>query len=223
MGKPAAGVDFLKALYRRQGDLFLLDQAAALEERAGQIDAAIATLEQIRSLAPSDTARDVRLASLLFLRSRFDRAYALLLPLRGSTGTDAEYWKMLADLAWQLQEDNVASDAYGQLQQRGDDVPIGAQRPEHGGAHGCVARFLCFGPSRLRHLGVGGLHLCTRSLDGIRARCIAGHSFASSPPKSRASKARASSQLRIGTDGITAGSARRRRQKIHAWKSLPKL
>ncbi len=122
LGKPAEGIVFLKAQFERHGgrNFALLDLVATLEERSGRVDEAIATLERIRVAEPANTARGVRLASLYFLRSDFSRAYALLRPLQQyATGKDAEYWQILAELAWQLQDDATATTAYSRLQNNG--------------------------------------------------------------------------------------------------------
>lgn len=136
VGRAAGAIAFLKRQYDRHGEIAYLDLAAAAEERAGRIDEAINTIQRAYSLGPDDVDRSLRFAMLLVLRSRFSEAYEVLLRLVDSVvASDTVYWKTLADLAWQLQEDEMAKKAYGQLQTSGvaqaDDVErlIGLLRP----------------------------------------------------------------------------------------------
>jgi hypothetical protein len=133
LGRPADGVAFLNGQFARHANPGILDAMAALQERSGRIDDAIVTLDRLRALpgAKPDAAQALRLATLLFLRADFARAYRVLQDLRNTLPAtpreeDAPYWKLFADLAWQLQDDAGATEAYGRLQAGGrasaDDV-----------------------------------------------------------------------------------------------------
>jgi hypothetical protein len=126
LGRPRDGIDYLNAQYSHRRDPAILETIAALQERSGRTDDAIATLERMLA-QPGPTASNttrpalaVRLATLLFLRSDFARAYRVLQDLQAQTpAEDTAYWRLLAELAWQLQEDRTATDAYGRLQASG--------------------------------------------------------------------------------------------------------
>lgn len=120
LGRPADGIAFLNAQYQRRNDAAILETIADLQERSGRIDDAIASMERLLKAEANNPGRAVRLATLLFLRSEFARAYAVLQPLRTLAANEAVgYWKLLADLAWQLQDDTTATEAYGRLQDTG--------------------------------------------------------------------------------------------------------
>jgi predicted Zn-dependent protease len=121
LGQPDEGVRYLEQQFRLRADPAILDILAGLQERAGRSDDAIASLERLAALKGPDPDLAVRLATLLFLRSDFSRAYQVLEPLQGRVPPEnAIYWKLLADLAYQLQQDAAATTAYGALNQGGN-------------------------------------------------------------------------------------------------------
>lgn len=138
LGRPADGIAFLDGQYRRHHDIEILEVITDLQERSGRVDEAIASLERMRRLGHGSPAHALRQATLLFLRSDFARAYAVLQAQQaGAKDEDSAYWKLLADLAWQLQDDATAERAYGRLQAAGraqaDDLERLVQllRPQH--------------------------------------------------------------------------------------------
>ena len=126
LGRPDDGIRFLEEQFTRRSDPAVLEALAALQERARRSDDAIQSLARLQALRPVDTGLALRLATLLFLRSDFKRAYDVLAALQSRVPAEnGEYWKLLADLAWQLQQDATASNAYGQLARGGK-----AQEPD---------------------------------------------------------------------------------------------
>ena len=140
LGRPADGIAWLKTRYEQHPDLAILEVVTDLEERSGRIDDAIATLRRILRLEPdaSNPAHAMRLATLLFLRSDFAGAYQVLQGMQARVAANhPAYWKLLADLAWQLQDDATAGLAYGRLQASGSAVSsdlerlVALLRPQH--------------------------------------------------------------------------------------------
>ena len=116
VGRPHEGVAFLEREYARRPRLLLLELQAALVERAGDIDGAIAAWRRVIGRAGATTPRVTTLATLLIVKGDHREAYRLLDAHRGAVAQDdAAYWRLLADVAWQLQEDTGAERALGTL------------------------------------------------------------------------------------------------------------
>ena len=129
VGRPAEGVAFLEARHAASGDPAILDTLAWLEERMGRVDQAIRAYERLIAASGATAERAVKLATLYFLRADFSRAFRLLDSLKDKVPADAvEYWKMLAELAWDLQEDDAARTAYGKLAARDKPEPADLDR-----------------------------------------------------------------------------------------------
>lgn len=120
LGRPDDGIQYLEEQFKASADPVILDVLASLQERARRSDDAARSLERLMAVSGPNPDLAVRLATLLFLRSDFSKAYEMLKPLQERAAIDnAGYWKLLADLAWQLQEDDTAKTAYGALQRGG--------------------------------------------------------------------------------------------------------
>ena len=121
LGEPQQGVRLLESAYASKPDPLLLELMASLEERAGRIDEAIANYRRLIEAAGNTPQRAAALATLYLTKSDFRQAYAVLSPLRKQARPDeADYWRLLADLAWQLQQDDAALQAYGVMAARAD-------------------------------------------------------------------------------------------------------
>ena len=120
LGRPGDGIQYLEEQFKARSEPVILDVLATLQERARRSDDAARSLERLMAIGGPNPDLAVRLATLLFLRSDFPRAYEILNPLQNRASIDnAGYWKLLAELAWQLQEDDTAKTAYGVLQRGG--------------------------------------------------------------------------------------------------------
>jgi len=131
-GRPADGIALLAAQAKR-GPIVLesavLEPLATLQERSGRIDDAIASYQRLIVAAGSNPVRAVKLASLYFTKGDFAGAYRVLLPLKDTAGaTDLPYWKSLADVAWQLQQDDTAATAYGKVVELGEYAQLDIER-----------------------------------------------------------------------------------------------
>jgi hypothetical protein len=114
LGQPQEGVQLLESAYAKQADPLLLELMAKLEQRAGRVDAAIRDHQRLIAAAGNTPPRAAALALLYLDKADFKQAFAVLSPLRGQAGpNEAEYWRLLADLAWQLQQDEAALQGYG--------------------------------------------------------------------------------------------------------------
>jgi tetratricopeptide (TPR) repeat protein len=89
---------------------------ARLYENIGQLERALACHEQLSRLKAMTLDDSVRQAQLLWRLQRPDAALTRLVALRGQAReTDRGYFSLLGDLAWRLEENVLAAEAYGAL------------------------------------------------------------------------------------------------------------
>jgi hypothetical protein len=121
IGRPEDALAWLEARWSQSADKTALGLAADLADRLGRRDRAISlNLELIAATAPT-VERVLRLATLQLLAGRYAEAHSMLRQFRGLAGRDArEYWDLLGDVAWLLQEDDSAIEAYRTLASRRD-------------------------------------------------------------------------------------------------------
>jgi len=119
LGRPQEALVWLEARARHAGDLAALALAADLADRMGRRDQAIALNLELVGKAEPSPERVVRLATLQVLAGRFAEAHALLKRFHARASPETrEYWELLGDLAWMLQEDDSAIEAYRALTAR---------------------------------------------------------------------------------------------------------
>ena len=112
VGRPEEALAWLEARADR-GDNQALALAADLAERMGRRDHAIELNARLIEKSPPGTERLIRMATLQVLAGRYADAHALLRRFRSTAPPEArEYWDLLGDLAWMLQEDESAIEAY---------------------------------------------------------------------------------------------------------------
>ena len=129
VGRPREGIAFLEREYARRPSPILLDQQAYLMERMGDLDGAIAAYRRLIDRYGATTDRIAKLASLLIARGNPKEAYALLeRHSKNVPPQDADYWRLLSELAWQLQEDVGAERAYRVLADTGKATPDDIER-----------------------------------------------------------------------------------------------
>lgn len=113
LGRPQEAVRYFEAAYAKKADPVLLELMARLEDRAGRPEEAIRQYRRLIEVAGDTPERATKLATLYLLKGDFKQAYAVLDPMRARAAPqDAEYWNLLGDLAWQLQQDDAALQAY---------------------------------------------------------------------------------------------------------------
>ena len=124
LGRPREGINWFAARYAATGQVLVLELAANLADRAGERDQAIAFNQQLIALLGPNEERLTRTATLLVLAGKFRAAHDLLNAYRSKVRPEAgEYWDLLGDLAWRLQEDESAIFAYRALSSRKEADP----------------------------------------------------------------------------------------------------
>ena len=119
LGRPREGLDWFVARYAASGQVLALELAADLADRAGERDRAIDLNTQLIAKSGPNEARLIRTATLLVLAGKFRAAHDLLNGYRAKIRPEAaDYWDLLGDLAWRLQEDESAIFAYRALSSR---------------------------------------------------------------------------------------------------------
>lgn len=110
------GITFLSKQYERSHDPMWLERIAYLAERIGDEKTAQESYQSL--LEQHDFRSDIlfRVAAFQMKRGGAQTALLLLQQYRSRvTASDSTYWKLLADLAWRLQQDDAAKDAYQHL------------------------------------------------------------------------------------------------------------
>jgi Flp pilus assembly protein TadD len=129
LGRPEEGVQFLDSAGGGTADPALLELTASLLERAGRTEEAIGRYRRLIDLAGNTPERAAKLATLYLLKADFAQAYAVLAPLRGRVASEkTEYWALLAELAWRLQQDDAALQAYGVMAALPNAESVDAER-----------------------------------------------------------------------------------------------
>jgi tetratricopeptide (TPR) repeat protein len=89
---------------------------ARLYENVGELERALACHEQLARLKAMSLDDGIRQARLLWRLQRPDAALTRLVALQGQArDTDQNYWLLLGDLAWRLENDLISTDTYGRL------------------------------------------------------------------------------------------------------------
>ncbi len=176
MGQPREGVAYLERQYARRPRTVLLESIAMLLDRSGDLAAAVAGYRRLIEKEGATTPRVAKLASLLILSGDFRVAYNLLDRHRARVAAeDAAYWKLLGDLAWQLQDDAGAQSGYRALADSGkaaaEDIArlvmlLRPRQPELA-ASAAEAAYARFGQSRFMLLALD-IHTQQRDRAALR-------------------------------------------------------
>jgi tetratricopeptide (TPR) repeat protein len=101
---------------------------ARLYEYVGELERALACHEQLARLKAMSLDESIRQAEILWRLQRPDAALTRLVALRGQAReTDSNYWRLLGELAWRLENDLLAAEAFSLLWKR-DKLPDIADR-----------------------------------------------------------------------------------------------
>jgi Tfp pilus assembly protein PilF len=124
VGRPDEGIAYFESRYAARPAAVLLENEAWLAARAGRDDQALTALTRLIDVYGATPARVTEAAVLMVRRAKFQAAYDLLERHRAvATAGDAEYWRLLGDLAWQLSRDDTALAAYRALAADGKAEP----------------------------------------------------------------------------------------------------
>lgn len=125
LARAEEGAAYFSRRYARSPEEVFLEIEAYLLERLGRDERAIAAYRRLVTAHPATGKRLLSLALLLLRNNRYQDAYAILDKHRRQVEpADVEFWNLFADLAWQLQQDGAAAEAYGLLagQPKSDDT-----------------------------------------------------------------------------------------------------
>jgi polysaccharide biosynthesis protein PelB len=115
-GRHKEGIKFFEDRYIALHQPALLEIAARLAERSGDDDLAQRLYFRLLKEQGFSTERVQKIANLYLRKGQYRQAYELMQKYRGKVdGKDAAYWKVMADLAWQLQHDDEAIKDYRRL------------------------------------------------------------------------------------------------------------
>ncbi len=120
-GRQDEGIRFFEARYQRERTPLLLEIAARLAQRNGDDDRAQSLYSRLLRLHGFNSEWVQKTANLYLQKGEYQKAYDLLKRnIRSVDKKDFTYWKLLADLAWQLQRDVDAAKDYRHLAASGN-------------------------------------------------------------------------------------------------------
>lgn len=121
LARPLEGAAFFENAHARNPRPQLLEQAAYLRHSMGDIDGAIADYRQLASQYGAYPKWAMVEASLLYGRDEKEKAFDVLNAAKAhATEQDASFWRIIGDLAWNMDKRDVAREAYRQRQQAPD-------------------------------------------------------------------------------------------------------
>lgn len=116
LGRPADAFAFLRSLPRGRESIAIDERSAALAERAGYDDQAIALYRRLQQRDPHNTGYALHTASLLYRHDDQVGAFAALGVARDyATDSNVEFWRNYGQLARLLELDSAANEAYKHL------------------------------------------------------------------------------------------------------------
>lgn len=120
-GNVSDGIAYFEAQYARGKDPLLLELAAGMAQRSGDDEGANKLYWRLIKQHGMNSARLLKVTTWYLQKGRYQDAYDLLKKHAGDADKkDFTYWKLLADLAWQLQHDDVATENYQRLAASGN-------------------------------------------------------------------------------------------------------
>jgi hypothetical protein len=124
LGRPADAMAFLKALPHGRNGAAIDQREAALAERAGYDDDALALYRGLQQRDPRNTRYALREANLLFRHDDQAGAFAALAVARDAAADgNVEFWRNYGQLARLLERDDAANEAYRHLLASGHASP----------------------------------------------------------------------------------------------------
>ncbi|HEX2824786.1 MAG TPA: tetratricopeptide repeat protein [Burkholderiales bacterium] len=106
VGRSREAADILQREYQRSGRPGILERRASLLERMGDLDGSIAAYRELIQRTGATKDRVMTLATLLMLRGSYKDAYDLLAGYQSYMSAEEDnYWRMLSNLAREMQDD----------------------------------------------------------------------------------------------------------------------
>ncbi|VVC83831.1 tetratricopeptide repeat protein [Sideroxydans sp. CL21] len=126
-GRQQEGIKYFEARYAVDHLPLQLEIAARLAERSGDDERAGVLYARLLKIQGSHSEWAMKVANLYLRKGEYRKAYELLQQNHANVDEkDYSYWKLLADLAWQLQQDSDATQDYRRLASAGklarDDI-----------------------------------------------------------------------------------------------------
>ena len=116
LGDAQGGLRFFEQAYQRSRQPWILEQLAELAERAGDPDRALGYWKAFLAATELTPARAVRVATLMLLQGQPEAGLALLEQAqRTASDADVAFWRLTAELAQLVQQDEIAIGAYRRL------------------------------------------------------------------------------------------------------------
>ena len=113
VGKPQEAITYLTHLHRQSPDKTILEQIAALYQRMGKGEQAFHYYRELEGQYGSTLAWTTKQASVLSSRGDLRGAYAMLQAVRSqASDVNNDYWELVGHLAWMLEDDQQAKQAY---------------------------------------------------------------------------------------------------------------
>lgn len=115
-GRQHEGIRFFQARYRATHQPWQLELAARMAQRSGNIKQAYLLYAELLQEHGFNEEWVLNTVNLDLQQGDYQKAYERLQQYSSRIPeSDRAYWKLLADLAWQLQKDDVATEKYRQL------------------------------------------------------------------------------------------------------------
>ena len=115
-GRQQEGIKYFEARYAVDHLALQLEIAARLAERSGDDEHAGILYSRLLKLDGSRFEWVMKVTNLYLRKGEYQKAYDLLQKNRANVAeNDFAYWKLQADLAWQLQKDSEATQSYRHL------------------------------------------------------------------------------------------------------------
>jgi Tfp pilus assembly protein PilF len=119
-GRHREGSRYFEDRYAANHRIAHLEIAARLAEHGGDDDRARRLYFKLLDRTGVNADLTIKIVNIYLRKGEYRKAYDLLQKNRNHAGeNDADYWKAMADLAWQLQQDSDALNSYRRLSDTG--------------------------------------------------------------------------------------------------------
>ena len=118
-GQSRQGSQYFEQQYRRRGDPLFLEQAAQMAVNTGDDERGLRLFVERAEIRPFSMDATLNAVVTLVRRDRLREAYTLMQAVSPEVDADAEaFWRLLGNVAWELQETAGAEKAYQNFARR---------------------------------------------------------------------------------------------------------